>query len=303
MFFQIFSLSRPLYRRKRVYILLLLSFAMWQFYQYTEFRLDDQVLQATLGKNELALQAEVGRIRVKGRQLRYVEIGRDSLPLIVFIHGAPASSRFWTGMLTDSNLLQKAQLLAVDRLGYGFSGFGRPESSVKKQAAAIARLIQKKRQVGQAVIVHGSSYGGTVAARLAMDYPELVDGLLLQSASLAAGEEKTFWITYPTSHWALRWLVPNSLKVANAEKLSHRAELEAMEADWPRIRAATILLHGSEDWLIFPSNAYYACDQLCNASFLEMDMAPGRAHDLLWTQRDWLMEALLKLVRITKGTM
>ncbi len=293
------SSYRPFYKRKRFYLLLLLGFGLFKFYQLAEFRLDDGSLIARLRNNPASLNAEIGRFKTEGRSIRYVEIGRDSLPLIVFIHGAPSSSTFWLGMLTDSNLLQRAKLMAVDRPGYGFSGFGMPEQSVEKQAAAIAELLKIKKDQHPSLILHGSSYGGTVAARIAMDYPDLIDGLLLQSASLAPGEEKIFWITYPTSHWSLSWLLPPTLAVANAEKLSHREQLEAMVPLWSKIKAATILMQGSDDWLIYPSNSYFACDQLINAQHLEMHMAPNRGHDLLWTQRDWLVRGLQKLIRTT----
>jgi pimeloyl-ACP methyl ester carboxylesterase len=188
-------------------------------------------------------------------------------------------------------------MLAIDRPGYGYSGLGCPDTNVAHQASLIARVLQKFRATRRKIILHGSSYGGTVAARIAMDYPELIDGLLLQSASMAPGAEKIFWLSYPTSHWSLRWLIPATFRVANAEKLSHRSQLEAMAPRWERIAVPTIILHGSEDGLIYPENAYYACDRLSCVPSLEMYMAPGRGHDLLWTTPQIIRAALLRLLQ------
>jgi pimeloyl-ACP methyl ester carboxylesterase len=251
-----------------------------------------------LAQNAFAYQPQVKHLWQGGRELRYVELGDARKPLLLFIHGAPASSSFWLEFLRDSTLLQYAQLMAVDRPGYGYSGYGHPETSVKKQAALLASILRKKRHQSQRrIIVHGSSYGGTVAARLAMDYPDLVDGLLLQSASLKPGAETTYWISYPTYHWTLRHFIPGSFHTANAEKLSHRAELEQMLPLWPRVRSEVILLQGLDDTLIFPENATFAAQQLVNAAALSMKLIPGSKHDLLWTQRGLLKASLLQLLK------
>ena len=131
-----------------------------------------------------------------------------------------------------------------------------------------------------------------------MDFPKLVDGLLLQSASVAPGEEKTYDFSYITEHFLLRWMLPGSIHVANQEKLSHKIQLDSMANLWGRIRAAAIVLHGSADRLIYPQNAFYAKERLVNASYLEMQMLPGSKHDLLWTQRTLLEASLEKLLQL-----
>ncbi|MEQ8706817.1 MAG: alpha/beta hydrolase [Phaeodactylibacter sp.] len=266
-----------------------------------EMRISTPTYERILADNPLGLNAEFGTLITEDRELRYLEIGRDSMPLIVFIHGAPSSSSFWRTFLRDSSLLGKAKLMAVDRPGYGYSGYGSPEISVKKQAALIAEVIRQKRGQHPSVILHGSSYGGTVAARIAMDFPDLVDGLLLQSASLMPGKEKTFLFTHITKHWPFQWLLPGSIHVANMEKLSHKMQLDSMAGLWGRIKSAAIVLHGDSDNLIYPENAIFAKERLVNASFLELKLLDGRKHDLLWTKRQLLEQSLEKLLQITTG--
>jgi pimeloyl-ACP methyl ester carboxylesterase len=189
-------------------------------------------------------------------------------------------------------------LLAVDRPGYGGSGLGIPMISVKEQASNVAAIIRERRaNVNQPIILHGSSYGGTVSARIAMDFPDLIKGLLLQSASTAPREEYTYWATHPTSHWSLNWLLPSSLQTANSEKLSHQQQLEEMVDNWTNIKANTVILHGTDDWLIYPPNAYYSCDQLVNAIEVIHHMVPGKKHDLIWSAPKLLREYLLKLIK------
>ncbi|MFN7120063.1 MAG: alpha/beta fold hydrolase [Saprospiraceae bacterium] len=283
-------------RRKRFYLLLALVGFLFYAYHFLSMRLSDQSLRAALSENAFHFKPEINYHYTKERRVRYVEMGQDSLPLIVFVHGAPSSSRFWEQMLTDSLLLSNAKMLAVDRPGYGYSGYGKPEISVQKQAAIIANIIREERPHHSKIILHGSSYGGTVAARIAMDYPDLIDGLLLQSASVAPGEEKTYDISYYTTHWATEWFVPGALKVANHEKLSHKTQLEQMRPFWRRIKAPTIILHGAMDKLIYPINAEYARQMLTQARSVDLIMVKQSAHDLLWTRRDLLIASLLKLL-------
>lgn len=287
-------------RKKAFWLLIILSGLVYWGHSSLELRLQDHAYNTILQDNAFAFQPEFHYQSFKDRTLRYVEIGRTAGPLIVFIHGAPSSSLFWQEMLRDSSLLAKARLMAVDRPGYGYSGYGRPETSVKQQAKLIARVLQEKADQHDHIIVHGSSYGGTVAARLAMDYPDLVDGLLLQSSSLKPGAEKTYWISYPTNHWSLRWLMPGSIRTANAEKLSHQEQLKAMVPRWSQIKAAAIILHGTDDGLIYPDNAIFAYKNLINARYRDIKMLAERKHDLLWTKTDLLKQSLLKLVHLSQ---
>ncbi|MGB3801417.1 MAG: alpha/beta hydrolase [Lewinella sp.] len=276
-----------LLKKKRLYtILALLVFATYAIYRlepYVRIQMDDETLSAVMMRANLDI-AEIGYQEGTTRRLRYLQIGQDSTkPLLVFIHGAPSSSAWWLSILRDSSLRADANLLAIDRPGYGGSGLGDPMTSVEEQAENVASVIRLRKYPDQKVIIHGSSYGGTVSARIAMDFPELVDGLLLQSASMAPSQEYTYWVTNPNSLWALSWLLPSGLNSANHEKLVHESELEDMADEWSHINAVTVILHGTDDWLIYPRNAYYACDKLVNAPTLVHHMVANKQHDLLYT--------------------
>ncbi|MEJ5081502.1 alpha/beta fold hydrolase [Ochrobactrum sp. MYb379] len=98
---------------------------------------------------------------------------------IIFIHGASCS--LLDPYFTFSDLcLQNMQMLFVDRPGHGQSEQG-PAENIRPdaQADAIARLMQI-RGIDNAIIV-GHSYGGAVAAALAVRHPERVVGLILLS--------------------------------------------------------------------------------------------------------------------------
>ena len=260
---------------------------------YVEHRLG-RILRSQLTDGELTAIfeseskgfAELGYLEGTTRRLRYLQVGnKPDRPLLVFIHGAPASGIFWLGMMRDSALRARTNMLAIDRPGYGGSGLGKPMTNVAEQAENIAAVIRARRQPGQPVVLHGSSYGGTVTARIAMDFPDLVDGFLLMSASTAPEEEYTYWVSRPSTHWSLRWLIPRAIHTANHEKLAHQYELEKMADQWGSINAPAVILHGTDDWLIYPENAYNSCAQIeeSDAPLVIHHMFEGKEHDLMWT--------------------
>ncbi|PIG90431.1 alpha/beta hydrolase [Gloeocapsopsis sp. IPPAS B-1203] len=234
---------------------------------------------------------------ISDRTMRYAYAGADTLPLLVLLHGAPGSSSGLLDFLTDSLLLSHVKIITPDRAGYGYSGFGRSEVSLEIQAKYIAEIIQRQA-FGQPVIVMGNSYGGSVAARLAMDYPELLDGLLLISTAVAPGEEKIYGISRPLHFLGLKWLIPSVLRVANDEKMYHFRELEKMSAYWDNIKVPVWMLHGEADQLIYPGNALYAKKRLKGRPF-KLITLPEQDHYIIWNKpelvKETIMNALVEL--------
>ena len=293
-----------MFRKKRFYLFVLLLplfafilYALHRIEPYKRNQWSDAQLTEAFATGEFGA-AELGYLEGEDRKLRYLQVGADSAKLLlVFIHGSPSSSAFWVKMMQDTSLQRRANMLAIDRPGYGGSGLGLPMISVAAQARNVARVIRARRlHPKQPVILHGSSYGGTVSARIAMDYPNMIAGLLLQSASTAPTEEYTYWITHPTSRWPLNRLIPPSLRTANTEKLNHQQQLEDMADNWDRIDAHTVVVHGTDDWLIYPRNAYYACEQLEEAASLVHHMVPGGEHDLIYRTPKLLKRYLNRLL-------
>ena len=283
-------------------LILFLAYAAYRVYPYVRNQWTDAQLEAAFANSERA-DITLGYVDGTTRRLRYLQVGEDSTkPLLVFIHGSPSSSAFWIELMRDSSLAARANLLAIDRPGYGGSGLGKAMISVQEQAENVVEVIKSRRQSDeQPVDIHGSSYGGTVSARIAMDYPKMVDGLLLQSASMAPEEEYIYWVSRPSTHWSIRWALPSSIRTANREKLNHQAQLEDMVDEWENIDASTVIVHGTDDWLIYPRNAYFACTKLINAEEVVHHMVDGGEHDLIYRTPDLLKQYLHKLLDDVTG--
>ncbi len=77
-------------------------------------------------------------------------------------------------------------------------------------------------------MVMGHSYGGTIAVQMAIDYPEMVNGLVLVAAAFDPDHEVIFFFNHWLEWKGLNWIMPVSLRVSNAEKVVHVEELKKM---------------------------------------------------------------------------
>ncbi len=130
---------------------------------------------------EHVFHADLSRFAdVDGVRVHYQEAGEATAPVMVPIHGFASSNLVWSKVLLD--LAGKGfRVIAPDLLGYGYSGKPRDlEYTIARQAQMITRLLDHL-EIERAFLV-GSSYGGAVAATIALDRPELVERLVLVGA-------------------------------------------------------------------------------------------------------------------------
>lgn len=258
-----------------------------------DFRQTDAELNDEFARQ--AVRPTVHRYQVGQRTIRYMETPPlTGKPTIIFVHGAPSSLSFFNEFFKDTALLKRAQLVAVDRPGYGYSDFGLVEPSILRQAELLQPLINRYKNSPDLIVV-GSSYGGSVSARLAMNNPGVIDQVVFVSSALGPGLERTYGISYWIDKAPLRALVPPLLRLANDEKLAHRRALEAILPDWSRITAGITMLHGLRDDLVFPTNVDFAKKQLRNAQFKQF-ILPDSRHDIVVNKRGYISSILLSIL-------
>jgi pimeloyl-ACP methyl ester carboxylesterase len=274
--------------------------ALFLFDTFVQFRDNDRTLSSFFSSKKIP--ATIGYYQAEGRTLRHLAVGNPDAPVtILFLHGSPSSMSYFKKYFTNDTLLREAYMLAVDRPGYGYSGLGNPETSMEKQAKMIRPLLDSLHQMRHPLIIVGVSYGTSIACRIAMDYPDLVDGLVLVAPSLAPGEEKIYKIAYPIQFPFLKWAVPKMLISANAEKLSHKRELEKMLPHWQDIKIPVMYLQGKNDGLIYPSNAAFARRKLVNADCLTIDMIPGRGHLIMFSEIKRIKQSIIDMTVLAKN--
>lgn len=232
----------------------------------------------------------------EGQNLHYMSLHRnDTFPTIFFLHGSPSSMSVYNVYYQDTMLAQWANIIAADRPGYGYSDPGKSEKSVKRQAELMWHIMEEHGSPSPLYII-GSSYGGTVATKMAMLKPDKVDGMVLVSASVAPGEEKTYWISYLLRYPPFKWMIPRTIRVANDEKLSHFEALTEMLSWWKHITTPVVLLQGTKDRLIYPSNADFAVENLINSQSVTYYPKEGEGHFLQIKYKDFILQKIQDLM-------
>ena len=232
--------------------------------------------------------------RVDTRNIHYVIAGDSTLPLVVFVHGSPGSLSAFIDFLADTALLKVAQLATIDRPGFGYSNFGMAEPSLKRQAACLRPLLEKHK--GQRpIILVGHSLGGPLVARMAMDFPELVDGLILVAPSIDPSLEPNEWFRGPLATPFLKWVLPRSLRASNEEIYHLKPELEELVPLWPRITASTTVIQGKKDVLVPWANATYAQRMITNAP-VKLMMVDDMNHFVPWSHPQLIRQAIADML-------
>lgn len=234
------------------------------------------------------------RINVLGREINYAEIGKDSLPVVFFVHGSPGSWSAFSGFMKDEDLLKKVKMVSVDRAGFGYSDLGNGEKSLEKQAAYLKPIVEKYKQKDKKLILVGHSLGGPMLARMAIDYPELIDNLIFVAPSIDPNLEPARWYRYILDSVFIRYIIPRSFRASNLEILYLKEDLEAMLPFWKNIRQSTIVIQGKKDVLVHPDNAKFAQKMLINAQSLQIWLKDDMNHFVPWSNPELIKEAILK---------
>ena len=240
---------------------------------------------------------------VNGARIHYQEAGNEKARPIILIHGFISSNVIWSHVLMP--LAQAGfRAIAPDLPGYGYSD--KPadaEYTIAEQARAVIGLMDRL-QIEKAGMV-GTSYGGAVAATIALDYPERVEKLVLVGAVSNDDAKRKFLLRvsclplvgdiatplFLGSRWILRKRMTdmyrrmgrpiNEKMVASRHHLletanAHRAMIRTarrwsanrIEREASLIRQPTLLVWGDQDTHIPIENAIKLRNAIPNASLI-----------------------------------
>lgn len=258
-----------------IILFLLMNFAM-------PFNESDEALLSELKQD--FVEINIDHLTIDHHHLRVVNTHKKgNIPdtTVVFIHGAPGSLSDFKAFLIDSNLLDRYNLLAIDRPGYGGSDPGNPEASIEKQADLLLKAIQ--HYSSKQLLLVGHSYGGPIVGKMALNSPEKIIGLLLLAPVNEPKSEPRYKISYLAIYPPIKWLIPGVVYTAAIEKLAHPKEIEKFSPHWQEITCKTIQMHGDKDFLAPPSNMGYTQKRI-PAQYFELIRLPEENHFLPWTQ-------------------
>jgi pimeloyl-ACP methyl ester carboxylesterase len=229
----------------------------------------------------------------QGKHLHYAVISRcDTLPLLVMVHGAPGAWYGYMNLTDDSLLQQNFRIVAVDRIGYGKSDYGKEELSVEVQARAIQSVIKKENLTGKKVYLLGRSYGAPIAAWLAIHDPESYEKLVMVSPVIDPDREKFYWFSELGRTAFVQWMLPEMLNVATREKFGHQNEMRRMLPEWSKLNTPTYVLVGEEDNVADTANFSFARRHLVNCPAVFMKLR-NTGHQITRQQPELIKDLLL----------
>jgi pimeloyl-ACP methyl ester carboxylesterase len=154
--------------------------------------------------------------------------------------------------------------------------------------------VQHFKQLHKKIILIGHSLGGPVIARMAMDYPELIDNIIIVAGSIAPDlEPNEKWFRVPLNFKPISIFVPAAFRASNREILYLKPELEKMLPLWKNIRQPVIVIQGGKDVLVSPQNADFAEKMLINSKKVSIIRIDTMNHFVPWSHPFLIKKAIL----------
>lgn len=217
----------------------------------------------------------------------YMHSGNVQGTRIIMVHGTPGSGQAWTDYLV--NPPAGAEVVALDRPGFGRSEPQGSVTSLVAQAAAVAALLPSD---GRQAVLLGHSLGGAVIAQVAYEHPDKVSALVFIASSLDPAQEKIHPMQPVGASWPIRTLLPRAIRNSNEELMVFKQELEQLEPHLKALTAPYIIVHGTEDDLVPFANVAFMQKHLSAARCSKTVVLPGLNHFLPWNSEPAVRDAM-----------
>jgi pimeloyl-ACP methyl ester carboxylesterase len=132
-------------------------------------------------------------VKIDGLDLFYREAGAPDAPVVLLLHGFPASSFMYRDLIT--RLADRYRVIAPDYPGFGYSAAPSTENyryTFDQLTAVIAKFADRLGLKRYAIYMQ--DFGGPVGYRLATRHPARVSALIVQNANAyEQGLPEAFW--------------------------------------------------------------------------------------------------------------
>jgi pimeloyl-ACP methyl ester carboxylesterase len=280
-------LKHKVFKRVLILFIVLSVFSQLTF-SCLQFRMSSSEIEDYFKEEEI--KPKLKKNIYGNRIINYAIVESGDKPLVIFLHGAPGSLSAFIDYLKNRELQQSVNMISVDRPGYGYSNFGKEETSLQAQAFYIAELIKEYKK-GNPVILVGHSLGGPIAAKVVMQYPGLVQGLIIVAGSIDPEQEKEEWYRPLGRGLVGKIFLPNSFWVTNEEIYHLKNELEMIFPYWKDIQIPVTVIHGLDDNLVPKENAEFA-QKMISPEYLDVWLEEGVNHFIPWNRSDLINSAI-----------
>lgn len=226
-----------------------------------------------------------------GARISFLRAGHAGGPCVVLVHGTPGSATGWADYLTAPPA--GADVIALDRPGFGASAPGGAVPSLAAQAAAVIALLPTDRRP---VVLLGHSLGAPIvawaAAQLAAEQPERSVAIVMLAGSMDPAQERVHALQHIGAWPPVKWLLPRIIRNANAELMALQPELEVLGRILPSVKAKIVIVHGTADDLVPVANVAYMQERFSGARCISTMLLEGQNHFLPWNSEGAVREAL-----------
>jgi len=200
-------------------------------------------------------QAVIQHVALEEYSLRtlYVTSAKPQQSLIVFVHGAPGTISAYDMYYTDSMYMNRSDVFAFDRIGYGCSELGKAEIDIYKQAKIYNKLLDSIVNRYTTVYIVSHSFGGAISTMMTYDRKKRFTKHLMINPVISSKAEEMFWYAKLPTAFPLRYFSPKSLKSASIEKKEHKKQLVLLEPMFKEVNTPTMMIQsGKKDNLAPP---------------------------------------------------
>lgn len=225
--------------------------------------------------------------------IHYIETGNKNASTLFFVHGSPGSWDAYKEYLKDSLLLSKFRMIAIDRIGFGYSNFGEAQN-LKTQAYIIERFT-KLTSNGKPIYLIGHSMGGPTIVQMAADKPDDYKGLIILAGAVdPKAETPENWRVIIKAK-PIRYIIPGALRPSNDELWYLKSDLKDLKPKLQNITTKVIIIHGTKDSLVPYSNMAFMRREFVNAKSLDTISIKDANHFIPWEHYKEIRDVLYKL--------
>lgn len=232
-------------------------------------------------------------IEINGFTIHYIETGNKNASTLFFVHGSPGSWDAYKDYLKDSLLLSKFRMIAIDRIGFGYSNFGKAEN-LKTQSYIIEKFT-KQIANRKPIYLIGHSLGGPTIVQMAAEKPNDYETLVILAGSVdPESETPENWRAIIKTR-PIRYIIPGALRPSNDELWWLKSDLYDLQPKLQNIVSKVIIIHGTKDQLVPYSNVAFMRREFVNAKSLELMSIKEANHFIPWTHFKEIRDVLYKL--------
>ncbi|WP_411820175.1 alpha/beta hydrolase [Hyphococcus formosus] len=196
---------------------------------------------------------------------------------VVVFPGSPCNRLLFTRLLRTAP--QGVDMVVLSRPGFG-TGHTKVYPDFNEQVAALRPFLPGGPYGDKNVITLGVSYGGELALKAALDFPDQVHGVVTVAALIDEPHDYALKLEQIGGASAIEPFVPNRWHKVRTEIAERRGQIGPVLEALPSLKKPVEVLHGDFDALVPRSNAQTLIEALGPEADAALEIIPGGTHYL-----------------------